>query len=64
MNCFVADCTHVQSTGRALTLCPREQHLALQAARQRQTTPEFKVQYAARAGVQGSFPRLGHVATR
>ena len=57
-----ADCTHSQSTGRALTLRPREQHLALQEARQRQTTPEFKEQYAVRAGVEGSLSQGVRVA--
>ena len=36
-------------------LRPREQHIALQAARVWQQTPEFKGQYARRAGVEGSF---------
>jgi transposase len=32
----------------------REHHEALQAARQRQTTEEFRQKYAARAGIQGT----------
>lgn len=39
--------------GRTLTFPQKEQHLALQAARQRQQTDEFKEQYRARAGVEG-----------
>jgi transposase len=50
-----ADCTRSVSSGRALTLRPREQHVALQAARQRQTTAEFKEQYATRAGIEGTL---------
>src|SRR3989337_1138337 len=37
-----AKCTHSPSQPRMLTVRPREQHEALQAARQRQTTDEFK----------------------
>jgi hypothetical protein len=40
----------------------REHFEALQAARQRQTTQEFKTQYAARAGIEGTLSqgiRLG-----
>ncbi len=47
------DCTRARSTGRELTLLPKEQHLILQAARQHQSTAEFKERYAARAGVEG-----------
>ncbi len=48
-------CTHSPSQGRHLTLRPREHHAALQAARQRQSTPQFKDTYAARAGVEGTL---------
>ena len=34
---------------------PQEHHEALQAARQRQETPEFKAQYALRAGVESTL---------
>jgi transposase len=40
---------------RYLTLRPRASHEALQAARQRQKTPEFKARYARRAGIEGTF---------
>jgi transposase len=50
-----SDCTRATTTGRELTLRPREQHIALQAARHRQTTAEFKAAYAVRAGVEGSL---------
>ena len=40
---------------RQLTVRPQAQHEALQAARQRQQTEEFKGQYALRAGVESSL---------
>jgi len=48
-------CTHSPHQGRRLTVRPRDQHEALQAARQRQTTEPFKDAYAARAGVEGTL---------
>jgi transposase len=49
-----AQCT--KSAGsRHLTLRPRASHEALQAARQRQKTPEFQARYARRAGIEGTF---------
>ena len=53
-------CAHhshcTKSTGsRYLTLRPRASHEALQAARQRQKTPEFQARYAHRAGIEGTF---------
>lgn len=47
---------------RSLTIRPRAQYEALQAARQRQTTEEFRSRYAIRAGVEGTISqgvRLG-----
>jgi transposase len=38
-----------------LTVRPQKYHEALQAARQRQTTPEFKAAYADRAGIEGTL---------
>lgn len=49
-----AQCTHSQERPRALRLRPREQHVALQQGRQRQTTDEFKEKYKRRAGVEGT----------
>jgi transposase len=53
---------------RRLGLLPQAQYLAWQAARQRQTTQDFKEQYAARAGVEGTLSqavrRCGYRATR
>jgi transposase len=50
-------CTHSQSASprRVLTVRPQQQYQALQAARQRQATEEFKTQYAVRAGIEGTL---------
>jgi transposase len=48
-------CTHSPSQPRMLTVRIRDHHEALQAARERQTTEEFKKKYAARAGVEGTI---------
>lgn len=50
-----ADCTKAKSGQRRLTIRRRAQHEAIQAARLRQHTPEFKARYRRRAGVEGSF---------
>jgi transposase len=50
-----ADCTKAQTGPRQLTLRPQAQHSALQAARARQETAEFKAQSARRAGGEGTF---------
>lgn len=50
-----ADCTGCQSRGRVLTLHVQDEHEALQAARLRQQTPEFRKRYAARAGIEGTL---------
>lgn len=47
--------TSVRHRRRTLTVRPYEQYLALQAARQRQKTEDFKMAYARRAGVEGSM---------
>lgn len=49
------DCTKAPTGPRQLTLQTQAQHIALQAARARQETAEFKAQYARRAGVEGTF---------
>ena len=51
----MACCTRSKSNPRGLTLRPRLQHEALQAARERQETKEFKEQYKTRAGVEGAI---------
>jgi transposase len=48
-----AQCTHAPA--RVLVIRPQPQFEALQAARARETTPEFQAQYAARAGVEGTI---------
>jgi transposase len=57
-----ANCTRSTASGRELTLRPRDEHLAVQAARQRQTTSAFKEQYAKRAGVEGTLSQGVHRA--
>jgi transposase len=48
-------CTSSPEAPRQLTVKPQAYHEALQAARQRQETPEFRAQYALRAGVESSL---------
>lgn len=48
-------CTRAQTIPRSLTLQPRAEHEAMQLARARQETPAFKLQYARRAGIEGTF---------
>lgn len=48
-------CTRSQVGPRELTLHPKPQHLALEAARARQETDAFKKEYARRAGVEGTI---------
>jgi transposase len=48
-------CTRAAANARKLTLRPQEQHEAIQSARQRQTTTEFKEQYAKRSGIEGTI---------
>jgi transposase len=50
-----ARCTKSQTEPRLLNFHPQAQHQALQAARQRQQTQAFKVQYQQRAGIEGSL---------
>ena len=48
-------CTHAAVNPRGLTLRPRAQYEALQAARDRQQTADFKARYAVRAGIEGTL---------
>src|SRR5512135_181873 len=48
-------CTRATTEGREMTLRPRERHEALQAARRQQETAEWKAEYAARAGIEGTL---------
>lgn len=54
-------CTKAKSGARMLTLRPHHQHyLALQQARQRQTSTTFKEEYARRAGIEGTIAQGVH----
>jgi transposase len=48
-------CTAAKDAPRQLTVRPQAHHEAMQAARQRQETPEFKETYALRSGVESSL---------
>jgi transposase len=48
-------CTWATEAPRQLTVRPQEQHVAMQAARQRQETAEFTAPYALRAGVESTL---------
>jgi transposase len=48
-------CTTAQDAPRHLTVWPPAHHEAMQAARQRQETPECKEKYALRSGVESSL---------
>ena len=48
-------CTRAKKAGRQLCVLPQEKYERLQEARQRQKTEGFKVQYQARAGVEGTI---------
>ncbi len=50
-----AKCTRSRSAPRNLTLHPREQQLALQAARERQKTDAFHEIYPLRSGIEGTI---------
>jgi transposase len=50
-----SQCVRSQARPRSIYVRPKEQHIALQKARQRMTTDEFKESYATRAGVEGSI---------
>jgi len=47
-------CTRSKTEPRIIGLQTRAQHEALQAARHRQTTEQFRLRYAARAGIEGT----------
>jgi transposase len=50
-----AQCTTSATHPRQLVVRPQAQHEAIQMARQRQKTPEFRERYAKRAGVEGTI---------
>lgn len=51
---FRAQCTRAKVEPRMIGLQTREQHEALQAARLRQTTEDFRAEYAAHAGIEST----------
>jgi transposase len=56
-----AKCTRSQSGPRHMTLHPQPEHEALQQRRLFQQTAEFKQQYAARAGIEGTISQAVRV---
>ena len=54
------DCTRAKSQRRTITVNAQPYHQALQAARQQQQTEEFKEQYHARAGIEGTISQAVH----
>ena len=50
-----SQCTRSKNNARVLTLKPQAQYEALETARQRQKTPEFKERYKTRAGIEGTI---------
>lgn len=57
-----SQCTHSAAGPREITVRPRAQHEALQAARQYQKTPEFKAEYQDRAGIEGTLAQALRIA--
>ena len=55
-----SDCTTTQTQRRTITFNTQPYYEAMQAARQRQQTPAFQKQYAARAGVEGTISQAVH----
>jgi transposase len=53
-------CTHSQTGARHLSALPQDLHLAVQAARQRQSTDDFKTRYRLRAGVEGTISQAAY----
>jgi len=56
-----SDCTKAKSQRRTVTVNARPYHEALQEARARQQTPDFKKQYQARAGIEGTISQAVRV---
>ena len=57
-----SECTRSSKAPRALTLQPQAQYIALQQARQRQTTEAFKQSYRYRAGIEGTLSQALQVS--
>ena len=54
-------CVRAPKAPRSITFRPKEQYVALERARRRQTTKEFKEIYAQRAGVEGTISQATRV---
>jgi transposase len=54
-------CTTAKTSGRSLTVYPPEPYQALQFAREREDTEEYKQLYAKRAGVEGTISQATRV---
>ena len=50
-----SQCTHAAINPRQMVFRPQEHHEAIQAARKRQTTQDFKDRYAKRSGIEGTI---------
>jgi transposase len=50
-----AQCTRAATARRMLSIRPDQQYRALQAAREREATTEFRAQYRRRAGIEGTL---------
>ena len=50
-----SDCTKSSTTGRVLHVRPEAGNFALQARRQEQQTPAFRLRYEVRAGIEGTL---------
>lgn len=48
-------CTRHKTEGRTMQIRPQQQHEAIQHARNHQNTAEFKAEYRARAGIEGTI---------
>jgi len=63
-----AHCTRAKNVGRTLTIYPQRRYEALQQARERQETEEFRELYGERAGIEGTISqgvrRIGLRRTR
>ena len=64
IKCLSADCSVCPSLAlciqskrqrRTITIRPEQQYKSLQAARQRETTLDYKKEYARRAGIEGTL---------
>lgn len=51
---FRSQCTHAKVEARIIGLQTQEQHEILQETRRKQETPEFREEYAARAGIEST----------